>query len=235
MLKRSVEYGRETISYRIRFAERETLAISVHPDRSVEVIAPHGAEDMEIARAVRRRVRWILKQQRYFEQFVPRTPPRRFVSGETHLYLGRQYRLKIVRAAEPSVKLTRGRIFIATPKPKDRQRNGALLMHWYLDRAQRKFAERFDAMFLPFGRMNVRCPSLAIRSLSRRWGSHSANGRITLNQGLIRAPTPCIDYVITHELCHLIHADHSSKFYDLLDRLMPDWEKRKNRLERMMV
>ncbi len=211
MLKRSIEYGRETIPYRLRFAERETLAISVYPDCAVEVIAPHGAQEVEIAKAVRRRARWILKQQRYFEQFVPRTPPRRFVSGETHLYLGRQYRLKVVRADEPAVKLTRGWLLVATPEPKDRQHNGALLMQWYLDRAQLKFAERFDAMFLPFGRMNVGRPPLAIRSLSRRWGSHSANGRITLNQGLIRAPTPCIDYVITHELCHLIHADHSRR------------------------
>jgi hypothetical protein len=140
-----------------------------------------------------------------------------------------------VRADEPGVKLTRGRIFIATPEPKDLERNGTLLMGWYTGRARLKFAERLEAVFPPFGRMDVPRPELAVRSLSRRWGSVSASGRITLNRDLIRAPTSCIDYVITHELCHLIHADHSPKFYSLLDRLMPDWEKLKNRLERMMV
>lgn len=235
MLKRSIQYGRERISYRLRFAARESLEISVHPDRSVEVIAPHGAEEPEIAKTVRRRARWILKQQGYFDQFVPRTPPRRYMSGETHLYLGRQYRLKILRAEEPNVKLTRGRIFIETPEPRVPERNKILLMNWYADRAGLKFTERFGLMFQPFERMKVARPELAIRALSRRWGSHSANGRITLNGDLIRAPTPCIDYVITHELCHLIYADHSPTFYDLLERLMPDWDKRKYRLERMMV
>ena len=201
----------------------------------MEVVSPHGAEEAEIAKTVRRRARWILKQQRYFEQFVPRTPPRKHISGETHLYLGRQYRLKILRADEPKVKLTRGRIFIETPEPKLPERNETLLKNWYAQRAGLKFTERFGLMFPPFERMKIARPELAIRALSRRWGSHSANGRITLNRDLIRAPTPCIDYVITHELCHLVYADHSPAFYDLLDRLMPDWEKRKIRLERTMV
>ena len=232
---RSIMYGRDEIEYRLKFALRDTLAISVHPDRSVEVIAPTGLDEAEIDKTVRRRARWIVKQKRYFEQFIPRTPARRYLSGETHRYLGRQYRLKIVKAEETGVKLTRGRLFIATPRPNDTRKNRSLLMAWYADRSRVKLTERFDAMCRPFERMNITRPTLAIRALRRRWGSHSTNGRITLNRDLIRAPTPCIDYVITHELCHMIYADHGPAFYELLERLMPDWEQRKHRLERSMV
>lgn len=230
-----VQYGRHRLHYRLRFADRATLEISVLPDRSVEVVAPVGTDDAEIAATVRRRARWIIRQQRYFDQFVPRTPPRRFVSGETHLYLGRQYRLKVVEAKLAGVKLARGHIFLATPEPKNADRNRALLTEWYDGRARLKFGERMDAMFAPFDRMNLIRPPVTIRSLSLRWGSLSANGRISLNRDLIRAPTRSIDYVITHELCHLVHKDHDQPFYDLLDRLMPDWQARKTRLERVMA
>lgn len=235
MGRRSIEYGQGRIDYGLRFADRETLEISVHPDRTVEVVAPFGADDEEVANKVRRRARWILRQQRYFDQFVPRTPSRRYVSGETHLYLGRQYRLKVVEDDRPGVKLTRGRIFIATPQPRDTSRNAALLLSWYRGRAHVKFAERFGTLFPSFARLGLPEPLLVIRPLTRRWGSLSANGHMTLNRDLIRAPTPCIDYVITHELCHLVHRDHGPAFYDLLERIMPDWETRKARLERMMV
>ena len=162
-------------------------------------------------------------------------PPRRYVSGETHLYLGRQYRLKIVEEEESSVRLFHGRIFIATPEPKDKDRNAALLTEWYTSRARLKFAERFELLAPSFERLGLAMPTLAIRPLSRRWGSLSSGGRMTLNRDLIRAPSLCIDYVITHELCHLVHRDHGSAFYDLLERVMPDWQRRKFRLEQILV
>jgi predicted metal-dependent hydrolase len=73
-----------------------------------------------------------------------------------------------------------------------------------------------------------------LRSMSRRWGSYNGTGRVLLNPDLIRAPTACIDYVITHELVHIVHPNHGSKFYKLLETLMPDWLSHKARLERVL-
>jgi predicted metal-dependent hydrolase len=71
--------------------------------------------------------------------------------------------------------------------------------------------------------------------MSHRWGSYSKTGRVLLNPDLIRAPTACIDYVIIHELAHVVHPHHGAKFFDLIDAMMPDWKQRKERLERTLA
>ena len=94
MIRRSTEYGTALIEYTLTRSARRTLSISVHAD-GVSVVAPEGADVSTIDERVRRRARWILRQQRMFAGYKPKTPPRAFVGGETHRYLGRQYRLKI--------------------------------------------------------------------------------------------------------------------------------------------
>ena len=104
-------------------------------------------------------------------------------------------------------------------------------MNWYLDKARIKFSETFERCWPTFEKLGHAPPSIHIRRMKKRWGSLSRNGLLTLNPDLIRAPNECIDYVITHELCHLHCHDHGSEFYVLLERVMPDWEKRKHKLE----
>jgi hypothetical protein len=92
-------------------------------------------------------------------------------------------------------------------------------------------ADTLARVFPPFARRGLAAPAICVRSMRKRWGSLSRNGRMTLNSRLIEAPQKCIEYVVVHELCHLIHHDHSPQFLKLLSRVMPDWEKRKARLE----
>ena len=94
--KHSIQYGHSTIEYDLTFSPRKTLAIDVHPDLSVAVQAPEGTELADIEAKVRKRAPWILRQQRQFEVYLPKLPPRQYDSGETHRYLGRQYRLKVI-------------------------------------------------------------------------------------------------------------------------------------------
>ena len=232
---RTINYGDETIAFEISFSERKTLDISVHPNQQVTVKAPVDALLEEIDRRVKKRARWILKQQQFFSQFDPRTPIRKYIGGETHLYLGRQYRLKVEINLQPSVKLKGRYIRVQTPQPDCTQTTQKLLENWYLERAKTKFNERLDFCFIPFKRLGYLSPNLQIRRLDKRWGSLTATNTIILNRDLIRADSRSIDYVITHELCHLKHPDHSSAFYDFLCSIMPDWEKRKLRLEQMLV
>jgi predicted metal-dependent hydrolase len=109
-----------------------------------------------------------------------------------------------------------------------------LVCGWYREKRNR-IRGRFQAIAPRFIRLGCAPPKPTLRSMPRRWGSFTRAGNILLNPDLIRAPVACIDYVIVHELIHLIHPNHSPGVYDRLDTLMPDWRARKQRLERVML
>lgn len=227
--------GTPRIEYTVAFGARRRLAIEVHPDLSVIVRAPHHTTPEFLENAVQRKSRWIHRQLQFFSLFLPRTPARRYVSGETHLYLGRRYQLKVLRTRdEESVRLDAGEIRITTRTPASLEAKQALLESWYRDHATTFLRKRFDVCLLHSAFRTAKTALLSIRTLKKRWGSCSPRGRITLNLDLIRASRPCIDYVITHELCHLIEPSHSAKFDRLLARVMPDWRSRKNQLETLL-
>ena len=98
-----VAFGNEKIVFRLRRSKRKTLGITVEPDMSVLLTAPRGADLEKVKANVRKRAVWIRRQCMFFERFLPQLPPRRHVSGETHRYLGRQYRLKVIEGADESV------------------------------------------------------------------------------------------------------------------------------------
>ena len=231
----TIDYAGTLIDYRARYTARKTLAISVHPDGNVEVVAPEGTSKAAIEERLRRRASWVLQQQRYFEHFQPRTPKRRFIAGETHLYLGRQYRLKVLEADEDCVRLKGGYFLVSVDGRATTEHVASLLAQWYRAHASSKLSQRFEIVTTRFGRVLPIRPSLSIRPMKRRWGSYSGRGRITLNPDLVRAPMPCIDYVIGHELAHARHPNHGHSFFDLLSQMMPDWEQRKSALERMLA
>ena len=226
-----IDYGTEHIRFDVLYVKRKTMEIAVHPDRQVLVKAPIGTAWADIESRVKKRVRWICKQILHFKQFEPRTPPRNYVSGETHLYLGRQYRLKVVEGDNDSVKLMRGRLTVTIKDQATPERVKARLESWYRAKAWEKIPVIFDPVMEWFKRLGHDCPELQIRRMKTRWGSLSRKGTLTLNLSLIRVPKECIEYVITHELCHLKFHDHSASFYKLLEQVMPDREKRKKRLE----
>ena len=230
-----VLFGSERIEFRLRRSWRKTLAITVHPDLSILVTAPHRADIETVKAKVRKRAVWIRRQRRFFEDYLPPVPPRRYVSGETHRYLGRQFRLKVVEAAKGSVKLKGRFVWVETPHPLDTERVRRLVEAWYLEHAQAAFARSLAAC-LPglHGRVNG-TPRLRLRRMPKRWGSRSRSGIIFLNPELVRAPASCIEYVVTHELCHLVHGHHGKEFFSLLRKTMPDWERRKARLESILA
>jgi predicted metal-dependent hydrolase len=231
-----IEYGGHAIEFAVVRRKRTTLEIAVEPDATVVVAAPLGASLETIAEKVRKRASWVRQQQQFFLQFVPRTPPRRFVPGETHLYLGRQYRLKVISGDRPGVKLLRGSMLVESPSPKRTDVTRDLVNAWYRERSHNWFASRLEANLLRFPNPErVRPSGLIIRQMRQRWGSMSPGHRMVLNQRLIQAPIYSIDYVITHELCHVTEPHHGPAFFKLLNRVLPDWAHRKTRLERVLA
>jgi len=225
-----LQFGDSAIEYSLIFAKRKTLGISVKPDRTVQVKAPVGSTLTEVEAIVRKRAKWILRHQRQFESYPPSTPPRQYVSGETHRYLGRQYRLKVVESEREWVKLSRGYLHVATASPRDTKKVKALLDNWYQRQAARVFQERLDACYPRVKRIGIAYPPLVIRAMKSRWGSCSPTGKITLNLKLIQTPKACIDYVVLHELCHLQEHNHGRGYYQLLGQVLPDWKARKLQL-----
>jgi predicted metal-dependent hydrolase len=230
----NIFYSVHQLNYTVQFSARATMAITVFPESAIRVIAPTGTSQKEVEDRLRKRARWIIRQLMHFEQFRPRSPARRYVGGETHLYLGRQYRLKLRKGPEEEVKLKGAFLCVAAPESHEAHVVKRLVSGWYREKGRARICDRFERVSARFEKMGCRPPVPIFRSMRRRWGSLSSNGRISLNPELIRAPIVCIDYVITHELVHLIHRNHGPAFYKLLETLMPDWRGRKERLERTL-
>ncbi len=234
MTTHRVEYGNTIIEYHLTYAARKTLAINVHPDLQVTVVAPINSEIETIQAKVHQRARWILRQQRDFALYLPHIPPRQYISGETHRYLGKQFRLKVIEDATAEwVKLERGYIIVRTTDKTNTEHIKLLLDGWYRQQARRVFHERLHELLPRFARYDLPEFELRIKALQARWGSCTASGIITLNLKLMQVAKPYIDYVIVHELCHLIEHNHSKRFYALLDHILPDWRERRQKLNAM--
>lgn len=236
-----VIYGDRAITFDVVRVDRETLGIHVHPSGRVEVRIPMEADAGDVRERVHRRARWILRHQRHFAELVQVRPEKEYVNGETHRYLGRQYRLKLVAADisvsakphEEGVRLV-GRYFeVRTLRPGDPTHTRKLLEQWYREKAERHLRDRFAQGCARMEKYGVGPAPLVIRKMERRWGSCTPAGRVLLNPRLVLAPTACIDYVVLHELCHLKHPRHGRDFYDLLGRVLPDWKERKALLEQV--
>jgi predicted metal-dependent hydrolase len=227
-----VPYGSKNISFALEYSPRKTLAIEVHPDSSIIVKAPTDATIESIESKVIHRAAWIAKQQRQFDRYAPPLPAPECVSGEGYRYLGRQYRLKLIESSIDKIRIWQGRLEINTPTPFNREHVERAISNWFRDRATSIFAERYQhctKLVVPYGILPGKI-GFELRTMSKRWGSCTPAGRIFLNPLLISAPKECIDYVIIHELCHLRFPNHSTSFYNLLERILPDWRERQKRL-----
>lgn len=227
-----ITYGTTTIAYNVKFSERKTLGITVTPEGKVMLNAPIDTTREKIEDKLLVRAGWIVRQQQYFRSFGERTPQKQYISGESHYYLGKQYMLRVTEGKPNSAKY-KGRYFevVCTPKSKTAE----LMKEWYRKRAKVKVADIAEPIIARFAKYDVTPSSLYIQDMKNRWGSCTAKGKIILNTEVIKAPKPCIEYVITHELCHLVHRDHTKAFFELLKTEMPDWKRWKDKLERFMI
>ena len=231
----SFVWGRRRIRYVLGRTDRERLKITVTPSCKVYVTAPSHADLQNVHERVRRKGHWIISQIEDFEQYRPRTPPRQYISGETHLLKGIQYRLRVVSTPASRIYLKDDRIILETPQSESQAHKAALLTHFYRLEAHQEFPVRLHRVVSMFANKGIESTRLIIRRMRKRWGSHTAKGNLVLNLDLIRAPIPCIDYVIAHELAHAIEPDHGARWRNLMDRSMPDWRDRKKRLETSLL
>lgn len=227
-----IKYGSTTIKYNLEFKERKTLGITVTPEMKVIVKAPELSSVEKVREKVKKRAPWILNQQSYFLSFHPRISERKYISGETHFYLGRQYLLKVQEGNHNEVKYLGGSIEVITKSKRDA---GKLLNYWYRERGRIKFPEIAAPIIEKFRKYGVEPKGVQLHDMPTRWGSCTPKGKIILNPELIKAPKPCIEYVVTHELCHLVERNHTKAFFELQSKEMPDWKKWKDKLENLLA
>ena len=206
----------------------KNITLKVRPNGEAILTTPKAASDEHIKFIIEKRAKWIAKKRTFFASF--KTPQKEYVSGEDFKYLGRSYRLKVVQSKEERVKLQRGYLELFVKDKNDLERKRNLVYEWYNEKATLYFFNILQE-FNKIVKQDIK--SVKIRQMKTRWGScNPYKSYINLNIELIKKPKSCIEYVVFHELVHLLHPDHSKKFYDYLTLYMPDWQKRKEILER---
>jgi predicted metal-dependent hydrolase len=233
-MRANLHYGEHVLPYEVRIQPGRVIrkvAIHIEPDGRVLVDAPESASEQDIHQAVRARVRWIFGHVAAAKERLRHVLPREYVSGESLHYLGRRYRLKValVPDAPITVRLRGGYIEVLVP-----QNNVASvkagLQTWYRQRARVVFQDRVTAVAHSLVWLKV-APPIRLLNMRSQWGSCSPAGLLTLNPHLVKASRECLDYVVLHELCHLKEHNHSPRFYALLDKHMPGWQRVKQRLD----
>ena len=235
----AIQFGSKQIDFRLEYSNRKTLGITVKPDLSVIVKAPVDTSLEKVKEKLRKKAPWIIRQQSFFLYFHPKTPARKFIGGETHLYLGRQYQLKVksekLKVKSEEAKL-HGRFLEIYTQDKSKVKD--IVEEWYLSKAKYKFHLIAKPLFENFKskhNLSLFTYHLSLRNMPTVWGSCTPKGKIILNSELIKAPKGCIEYVIIHELCHLVYHDHTQRFIDLQSKEMNDREKLKMKLKKFLA
>lgn len=231
--QRTVYCGDREIVYRLERKDVRNLNLRIRKDGSVRVSANTSVPATRVDEFVRDKGAYIisaLKNIRETEQYRPQ--PKQYISGETFGMLGRGLRLEVSRGQRNEIASDGVFLRLRVKDPSDFETRKRIVNR-YLDRRCRDvFREILEDRYPTFQKYDVAFPELRIRDMDTRWGSCSARHCIiTLNKRLLYAPRSCIEYVVTHELCHLVHPNHSKCFYEFLTMHMPDWRERKKILD----
>jgi len=228
----TVQWGRTEIPYLIRRSPRRgTVAVAVEPSGQVVLTAPSLTTIERLDRVVRQKARWIVERT-LRTTALGRAASRELVSGETVLYLGKHYRLRVTSSekARP-VRLVRGWVVVTTSTQlTDAARAHDVrtrLVNWYRSHALDHLRDRARAWSAKL-RMHPR--DVLVRDPPRRWGSCDASGALRFSWRIVQAPPRLIDYVVVHELAHLRHRTHSPQFWSEVGRSIPDYEALRERL-----
>ena len=205
----------------IRTDRKRSASIYLEGD-GVRVRVPKGLPDGRVRELITRKSPWIRKKLKEAELKAP-LKPREFVSGETFSYLGRNYRLKVLSGDTPSLKLRGGYLeanipgFSGTREEEVR----SLLVGWYQRHARKRLEEK-TRRYAKILQVEPGCVS--VKDYKSRWGSCSATGNISYNWKIVMAPHRIVDYVVVHELCHLLEHNHSAAYWRHVERVIPDFQ-----------
>jgi len=197
----------------IRTNRKKSASVQV-VDCQVQVIIPQGLSDARIEQIVREKTSWIRDKLRKQSLMKPKKP-KEYVSGEAFAYLGKNYRLKLAQGSSEAVKLTLGKLVIGADADIKRE-----LTSWYIHNAEKRLNEKVVRFAQVIG---VEPKTVKVKDYKSRWGSCSSLGDISFHWAIIMAPHYIVDYVVVHELCHMIHHNHSPAFWQRVEKVLPNY------------
>lgn len=210
----------------IRTNRRKTASVKI-VDGLVQVIVPKRLSKQRIEDLINKRRAWIMDKLRIHANRPPVTP-KEYVNGECFPYLGKNYKLKLVMADFIGAKLKDGYLTVGmnstVPASKTKQHVKDLITAWYIERAKERLEEKTNRYAKVLG---LEPNSINVKEYKSRWGSCSTKGDISYNWKIILAPHNIADYVVVHELCHMLEHNHSPKFWKHVERTVADYKERK--------
>lgn len=224
------DYGSRIITFNLIYRKRKTMSIEVESTGEVTVIAPVGTSTEDIMEKVKSRAGWIVSKQ-YESKFINDTKIKReAVSGESYMYLGRNYSLDI-RVDENidniSVKLFQGK-FVVNTYIKDEDLIKKAMENWYREKTLAKVKERVSYYSSYF---NNEVTTVKVKEQKKRWASCTSKNELLFNWRCVMAPVFVLDYIVVHEMCHMEYKNHSKDFWNRVYAVMPDYEVRKSWLK----
>lgn len=213
------QYHYKDIHYSLKKSNRKTISIFIERDGSVSILAPAPYQLDKIEQVIEAKRSWIYRNLAEWEDLNRTQLQREFVNGEGFIYLGRSYRLSLVEKQVPDLLLKRGYFLLR----RDKINKGTIVFKdFYKQKGLKKITERI-AIYAP--KIGVTAGNIKVQELQHRWGSCTDNGHLLFHWKCLMAPISVLDYIVVHELVHLVYRNHDSHFWNAVDKIMPDYKK----------
>ena len=232
--KKLFQHENPAFSLSIRYSNRKTIGICVRNDKKVVITAPFGTDFAYIQSVIDRKSRWIAKKLKKMERYRTMEPIKEYTSGQTVKILGRDYMIKVSQIPdfeEEQIVQEQKIIKVYVHDRNQKEHINLLMEDWYRNKALLYLAQKFEKCYAKIKKYHIAKPFYYLRYMKNRWGSCTSKGTIFLNPVIFQLPSHCIEYIIMHELCHLKHHNHSRKFYQFLDTVMPEWQEHAQALD----
>lgn len=220
------QYGTKTIEFEVEYRDRKTLEIGIEPPDNIKVKAPKIATEEYILRVVKSKAKWITRKLFEFKDMEYIRRKKEYVNGESFMYLGRNYALQIIMnkdIKEPITRLYQGKFYIETnTKNQDKLRQS--MERWYREKTLEKVIERIQYYKSYF---DLTPNVVRVKEQKKRWASCSSKRNLNFNWRCSMAPSNVLDYIVVHEMCHMVHFNHSKAFWNLVGKIIPDYKERK--------
>ena len=212
------------------------VRLKVFPNGIIKLSVPIGVSDQWIDKYLSDKTAWIEKSLTYFEEAKANEFETVIRSGVSTRILGRQTRIVVSQANTYRIEQKEDHIYIQSPASDDKEAVQKQFERWWRKQCKSYFTEVTDKLYPIIAKYGHSKPSLHVRKMKTLWGSCSIKKqKINLNYYLYKAPPPCIEYVVLHELVHFLYPKHNKDFYDFLTIHMPDWKERKRILDHEVV
>lgn len=229
-MRKKLEYKSRIIEFEFIRRKRKTMGISIEPPDIVKVIAPLKVPEYMVLEKILGKADWIIRKLDEFSAKGITTTKKAFQTGELFLYLGKSYALNLVldlKYRTPIIESQGSEIFIYTSSD-DKDKLRSAMEKWYREKAMEVISQRVKYFQKHFTKAPI---GIVVKEQKKRWASCTGKDKLLFNWRCIMAPEEVIDYIVLHELCHIVHKNHSKNYWDLVYSLMPDYKKKQDWLK----